>query len=102
MLIRVSPASGGAQIPGSMARCCASRLFAVLLGAVLATHLAGAQTGTFNVIGTVVDPAGRPVAGAHLEFDLASGVQLSAVTNKVGAFTFTLPAPVSITVLMES
>jgi carboxypeptidase family protein len=85
-----------------MARCCASRLFAVLLGAVLATHLAAAQTGTFNVIGTVVDPAGRPVADAHLEFDLASGVQLSAVTNNEGAFTIALPAPGSGTVLIQA
>jgi hypothetical protein len=51
-----------------------------------------AQTGAARINGTVLDPAGRTVAGAHVEFDSASGARLTTATGADGGFTIALPA----------
>jgi hypothetical protein len=58
----------------------------------LAGALAAAQTGAAHIRGTVLDPAGRPVAGARLEFDFASGAQQKGATGSDGSFAIALPA----------
>ena len=58
----------------------------------LACTLAAAQTGTARITGTVLDPAGRPVAGAHIELDSASGAPITATTGAEGEFTVALSA----------
>lgn len=51
---------------------------------------AAAQT---RLSGTVLDPAGRPVANAHIELDSGSGARFAAGTATTGQFTILLPAP---------
>ena len=51
-----------------------------------------AQTGAARINGTVLDPAGRTVAGARVEFDSASGARLTTATGADGGFTIALPA----------
>jgi len=58
----------------------------------LAGALAEAQTDGVRICGTVLDPAGRPVAGARLEFDFASGALQKGATGSDGSFTIALPA----------
>ena len=43
--------------------------------------------------GTVLDPAGRPVANAHLQLDSVAGARLAVSTAPEGEFTILLPAP---------
>jgi hypothetical protein len=65
----------------------------ILLLAALAGSLAAvAQTGPTHINGTVLDPSGRPVAGASVEFDSATGARLSSMTGGDGRFYVTLPA----------
>jgi hypothetical protein len=54
--------------------------------------LAVAQTGAARIAGFVLDPTGRPIAGAHVEFDPFSGVTVAATTATNGAFVIVLPA----------
>jgi hypothetical protein len=58
----------------------------------LAGALAEAQTDGVRICGTVLDPAGRPMAGARLEFDFASGALQKGATGSDGSFTIALPA----------
>jgi Carboxypeptidase regulatory-like domain len=67
-----------------------SRLAGLLLIAFVSV-LAAAQTGTVAVSGSVLDPAGHPVAGAQIELDPASGAPLPAKTGHDGAFVMDLP-----------
>lgn len=60
---------------------------------LLAGSPAAAQTGAAHLAGTVVDPAGRAVAGASIEMDSAQGAGLSARSGGGGHFTILLPAP---------
>jgi len=53
---------------------------------------ARAQAGGARFTGTVVDPAGRPVAGAHVGLDSAAGIKLSGTTGSDGGFDLALPA----------
>jgi hypothetical protein len=70
---------------------------------ILASALSlAAQTGAARVSGTVLDPAGRPVAAAHVEFDSAAGARLSSTTGSDGAFAIALPAWGSYTVSAEA
>ena len=64
----------------------------LLLLFALAGALAEAQTDGVRICGTVLDPAGRPVAGARLEFDFASGALQKGATGSDGSFTIALPA----------
>jgi hypothetical protein len=68
----------------------------------LACALAAAQTGTVRINGTVLDPAGRPVAGARVELDSASGTRLRAATGSDGGFTLLLPARGAYTARVEA
>ncbi|MGO9775832.1 MAG: carboxypeptidase regulatory-like domain-containing protein [Terracidiphilus sp.] len=61
-----------------------------------------AQSGAVRAGGTVLDPAGRPVAGARIAFDSATGARLSSTTGPDGAFTITLPTWGTYTVRVEA
>jgi hypothetical protein len=75
-------------------RCGSTRLRIVSLTiAGIALALAGvAQTSIARINGIVLDPGGRTVAGAHVEFDSASGVRLSCAAGSDGGFAIALPA----------
>ena len=51
-----------------------------------------AQSFNARIDGTVLDPGGRIVSRAHIQFDSVSGVHLSAATGSDGSFTIALPA----------
>jgi hypothetical protein len=51
-----------------------------------------AQSDNARIGGTVLDPGGRIVSRAHIEFHSVSGVHLSATTGSDGSFTIVLPA----------
>jgi hypothetical protein len=63
---------------------------------------AQSQSAKVLVSGTVLDPARLALAGAHVEFDLASGKQLSTTTDANGRFALQLPASVDYTVHIEA
>jgi hypothetical protein len=58
----------------------------------LACAIALAQAGTIRMNGVVLDPAGKPVAGARVELDSGSGMRLTTTTGSDGGFTLPLPA----------
>ena len=64
----------------------------ILLLVVLAGGRAAAEAGPIQATGTVLDPAGRLVAGARIEFDAASGARLTGATGRDGEFAIALPA----------
>ena len=80
----------------------------ILLFAALAFSLAtaaqipAALPGVARVSGTVLDPSGRPVVGARVEFDSATGARVSSVTGGDGRFNVTLPAWGEFVVHIES
>jgi len=51
-----------------------------------------AQIGAPHASGTVLDPAGRAVTGAHIELVSAPGAAMRSVTGNDGGFTILLPA----------
>ena len=61
-----------------------------------------AQSGALDILGTVLDPAGRPVAGARFEFDSASGEQNQGTTASDGSFALLLKASGSYTVKVQA
>jgi len=75
-------------------------LFTLLIIAFALT--ATAQSTIAKVGGTVLDPAGFPLAGAQVEFDSASGARLSATTGSDGEFARSLPAWGAYTVHVEA
>ena len=79
---------------GKMMRRGSTELIVVLLAIfTLPLSLAGvAQTTIVRISGTVFDPGGRTVSGAHVELDSASGVRLFSTTRSDGGFTIVLPA----------
>ena len=65
----------------------------ILTFAGLAGVLAvAAQSGVARIAGTVLDPAGRPVAGAYIELDSASAAPQTATTENDGDFRISLPS----------
>jgi hypothetical protein len=68
---------------------------------VIATVAMG-QTRGGRVSGTVVDPSGFTVAGAHVEIDSASGARRTATSGSDGDFTINLPTAGTYTVRVES
>jgi Carboxypeptidase regulatory-like domain len=60
--------------------------------ASLVCALAEAQIAAPRISGTVLDPVGKPLAGAHVELDSVSGTRLKAATGADGGFTLLLPA----------
>jgi hypothetical protein len=61
------------------------------LGA-LGGGIAAGQTGALGISGSVFDPAGLAVTGAHVEVDSSSGARLTATTRSDGGFAINLPA----------
>jgi hypothetical protein len=68
----------------------------------LACALAAAQTGAVRINGTVLDPGGRPVGGARVEFESGSGQRLASTTGPDGGFHLALPAWGACTVRVEA
>jgi hypothetical protein len=68
------------------------RIVALLIGACAALFSAEAQTIQPHISGTVLDPSGRPVAQAHIEFDIGTGQRIASTTGPDGAFETSLPA----------
>jgi hypothetical protein len=65
----------------------------ILCLGIFASAMASAQTDAIRISGSVLDPAGRSVAGAHVEADSSfSGARLTAVTGSDGGFAIHLPA----------
>jgi Carboxypeptidase regulatory-like domain len=77
------------------------RIAIFLLGA-LGSCIAAGQTGALRISGSVVDPAGLVVTGAHIEVDSASGAQLTITTGSDGGFAINLPAGGAYTVRVEA
>ena len=67
---------------------------ALLIGACAALISAQAQTIQPHLSGTVLDPSGRPVAQAHIEFDTRTGQRIASITGTGpnGVFSTSLPA----------
>ncbi|MGA2085340.1 MAG: TonB-dependent receptor [Terracidiphilus sp.] len=78
------------------------RIVILVLAALACALPAQAQTGAARITGTVLDPAGRPVAGARVEFDSDAGARLNAATGASGGFTLLLPAWGEYTVRVEA
>ena len=68
------------------------RIVAPLIGACTALFSAGAQTIQPHISGSVLDPSGRSVAQAHIEFDTGTGQRIASTTGPGGAFETSLPA----------
>jgi len=77
------------------------RTIALLCG-TMAGNVAVAQTNTLQICGSVLDPAGLPVAAAHVEADSTAGARLSVITAKDGSFSLQLPANGIYTIRVES
>jgi hypothetical protein len=77
-----------------------------ILAAIACWSGAGtAQTGADRISGTVLDPSGRPVAGARVEFDSATGARgnaASCTSGGDGHFSLLLPAGGGYTVRVEA
>jgi hypothetical protein len=78
-----------------------SRVIAVLLS-FFAGGMVVAQTVAARLSGSVLDPSGRSVAGAHVEADSSSGAHLTAITGSDGGFAIELPAWGVYTVRVEA
>jgi Carboxypeptidase regulatory-like domain len=76
--------------------------FAILFLGVVASGIAKAQTGAGLISGSVVDPSGLSVAGAHVEADSASGARLIVITASDGGFSIHLPTAGTYTVRVEA
>ena len=73
-----------------------------LLILVIACALAAAQTVAPSASGTVLGPAGEPVAGADIQFDSRSGARRTGPTGSDGSFSVALPAWGDYTVRVEA
>jgi len=62
-----------------------------LVATFVCTIAAVAQSGAGHATGTVLDPSGRPVAGAYVQLDSALGAHLTGTTGSAGGFTIALP-----------
>ena len=63
----------------------------LLIATSTGTMAASAQDSESRATGTVLDPAGRPLAGANVLLESASGARLTGATGSDGAFTIQLP-----------
>ncbi|MGA2634099.1 MAG: carboxypeptidase-like regulatory domain-containing protein [Terracidiphilus sp.] len=57
----------------------------------LACAIVAAQSVPPGITGTVLDPAGKPVAGARIELEFASGTRLTTASGADGRFILLLP-----------
>jgi Carboxypeptidase regulatory-like domain len=74
----------------------------LLFGAVLSALGVQSQTIRPGVAGVVLDPSGRPVAGARVEFQASSGAKVTGTTGNDGEFAISLSAWGSYRVLVEA
>lgn len=65
--------------------------FALLALTALACAAAEAQSVAPRIQGSVLDPAGRPVANARVAIETANGVRLACTTGNDGDFSIALP-----------
>jgi hypothetical protein len=75
---------------------------AALVWTLFAFHLAWAQAGAGHVRGSVLDPSGLPIDGAHVELDSGSSARSSAISGRDGRFLIDLPAAGVYTVRVEA
>ena len=88
-------------IPASVRR--STRFFLItLLLALFASAAIAARPMPVRISGYVLDPAGRYVAGAHVEFDSISSARFVAITGSDGAFVAELPAAGAYTLRVEA
>jgi hypothetical protein len=64
---------------------------AILFLATLSTSVIAAQNAGPLLSGSVLDPAGRPVAEARIDVSSRSGAQFTAISGKDGLFSLLLP-----------
>lgn len=65
-----------------------SLVLVALIGLLAASPLTWSQEVTANIVGTVVDPSGAPVANANVTAqDTARGTVYSSKTNETGSYT---------------
>jgi hypothetical protein len=69
---------------------------------VIATFACTVAAVAQSAVGTVLDPAGRPVVGARVKLDSASGARLVVTTVSDGGFTIALPTWGNFTVRVEA
>ena len=62
-----------------------SRYAALIFLSIFPLSALWAQTPAANVVGLVLDPAGRPVAGAGVELQAAGGLKATGTTGSNGA-----------------
>jgi hypothetical protein len=75
-------------------------LLSLLISALV--QALAAQSGAARVSGSVLDPAARPIAGARIELDSASGTHQTAVSGSGGEYSVRLPAWGAYTVRVEA
>jgi hypothetical protein len=88
------------SVPRHVDRSTKRRIVSFLLSGFVSI-LAAAQTGPVRISGSVLDPAGQYIAGAHVEVDSATGLRLEATTGGDGGFNLSLPTGGSYTVQVE-
>lgn len=73
-----------------------------LLAVLVLTFALAAQTSTPRISGTVLDPSGRPVARAHVQFESGSGQKVISISGPNGVFTTSLPTWAAYTVRVDA
>jgi hypothetical protein len=75
---------------------------AAVLSCLFAFAMAAAQTVPVKFSGSVLDPSGRAIAGAHVEIDSSAGTSVGATTGSDGSFAIALPASGSYMVRVDA
>ncbi|WP_263358954.1 TonB-dependent receptor [Acidicapsa ligni] len=78
------------------------RQIILFLAAIFIAGSAVAQSGATRISGSVLDPAGMSVVGAHVEVDSVSGARSTATSGRDGGFSIDLPAAGKYTVRVEA
>ena len=86
----------------SLKRSLAEWSIAMLLAVLFAAGMATAQTRPIKISGSVLDPSGRDVVGAHVAIRSSSGARTEATTGSDGSFVVHLPEAGSYTVRVEA
>jgi hypothetical protein len=87
---------------GELLRSSSTKIKIVILIFTALAWAAAAQTLARRITGAVLDPVGRPVAGARIEFDSAAVARLTVATGDDGGFTVALPEWGAYTVRVEA
>jgi hypothetical protein len=74
----------------------------LLIATSAGTMAASAQVSECRTIGAVLDPAGRPLPGANVQLESASGPRLTGATGNDGVFTIELPTWGAYTVRVQA